>query len=1280
LCNYCSGKVFVMPTVFRLTALGVLFSTLVLFSGCFDQQPTDKAPSPDFEVSPQEGWAPLIVEFKDASHQGDSKIHAWLWNFGDGITASGPAAKHTYTRPGAYDVTLTVTSSKGNFSKTKVAAVTIKAPGTFGKADPRTGLLTADGAVLKISEPFRAKAQFSIKKGTVPAGLMIPDDVTVLSDVFTIMHNQTSDDFYALDFESKRAPEPANIALPLLSNLDAPVTDDSHLYILAFMEDGRVIPMPGHLARNLFTAAVLRIPQRARYVVVRREDAAIFESKAACPAKALAAEDKEGWGNVWRIHSSAGVGQMLVSLYNGSTADESSFLKRTWSQTAVTGAHDRLAEAVQAIYDTLKTQDLRPPILISEDLKYDLLFFDTLPSYNVALSRANQVPFYETFFGHLVLNPTLLIDLSRRNARMFHCDPPEQIEFPLSGEEEAQWYGCDFDRAFDPDSAFGEALLYTLYPGYQLPVIATAGDTALNLPVPATDSEEDLPLPVNFVDGLLDSYALYYGQSIQTWPARAFGVNERPVYSLPLFFPYSGDVAGYSPASHEFLAWLKKSGAVEDPMEVLPWTLEALKPIISIMSAHLARPLNFNEARAALALAFDEALLELDDTEEDLGLPEFYWAYIKDNLFANSDNAVLRPSDQNRSLWSLNLDKLDASGLLDFTPGGPVENLDFQPENYPVLADIAPLSSRAVVLHFSRLTTDVLLDFSGNKWREDKRGNGVGIAVYLDGYPGIDLSDAPGDYVHYSLIDKDQDGKTDIVRFSDFTADQEYLLDKVTILISNLNPQLSNSVSFSLQTHADVITPESSILHRYVYSPDPAYGYELTSIYNRPDYSAYLLNMTSGSWRASAELYETEWHHKMAIVEPRNLRENTALLLIAGGSATSEISLQELSAMAEYATVSRTAVVLLKQTPYQPLYFDDQITGLSEDGIIAYSFNKYMQSYKTGAPDSTWPALLPMTRAAVRAMDTTQTFMAGKPGISRNIDRFVVSGASKRGWTTWLTAAIDPRVCAIVPMVIDVLNMEEQIKHHRAAYSTYPPTSAQYFMQGGYSTALKDYVANSIFTRFDTTEGKSLLSIVDPFYYREVLRMPKLILNSTGDQFFLPDGSQFYFDDLEGLNYLAYLPNSDHSLNNYFGLENSTAKTLLAFHIAQVRNNNSITSDNVEVPHYTWEFGQIANKPHIISHASQKPISALQWTATVPDHRDFRLQTRGTIWASQELEVEEIEAPEEMDGSISWRCVAETVPPAQGWTGFLIQLTFEGPEAKTEFTFTTPVRIISADN
>ena len=65
---------------------------------------------------------------------------------------------------------------------------------------------------------------------------------------------------------------------------------------------------------------------------------------------------------------------------------------------------------------------------------------------------------------------------------------------------------------------------------------------------------------------------------------------------------------------------------------------------------------------------------------------------------------------------------------------------------------------------------------------------------------------------------------------------------------------------------------------------------------------------------------------------------------------------------------------------------------------------------------------LPMTKAVVRAMDTIQDF--AKNSNYGDIKKFMLAGESKRGWTTWTSAAVDPkRVFSAVPIVMDILNM-----------------------------------------------------------------------------------------------------------------------------------------------------------------------------------------------------------------------------------------------------------------
>jgi PKD repeat protein len=72
---------------------------------------TRPAPLAYFCASPLKGCPPLTVHFIDYS---SGTIDTWFWEFGDGGTSTSQYPVHTYTKPGLYDVSLTVANSGGS--------------------------------------------------------------------------------------------------------------------------------------------------------------------------------------------------------------------------------------------------------------------------------------------------------------------------------------------------------------------------------------------------------------------------------------------------------------------------------------------------------------------------------------------------------------------------------------------------------------------------------------------------------------------------------------------------------------------------------------------------------------------------------------------------------------------------------------------------------------------------------------------------------------------------------------------------------------------------------------------------------------------------------------------------------------------------------------------------------------------------------------------------------------------------------------------------------------
>jgi PhoPQ-activated pathogenicity-related protein len=444
---------------------------------------------------------------------------------------------------------------------------------------------------------------------------------------------------------------------------------------------------------------------------------------------------------------------------------------------------------------------------------------------------------------------------------------------------------------------------------------------------------------------------------------------------------------------------------------------------------------------------------------------------------------------------------------------------------------------------------------------------------------------------------------------------------------------------FSLKTSAPFLwllaiaaaQAEQTALDRYVAAPDPNYSYHLMKTVPGAGYTTYVLEMTSQSWLTTNEVNRTLWQHWLTITKPDTVSSSTGLLFIGGGSNGKDAPKDADGKMIQTALATKSVVSEVRMVPNEPLIFAGDGRKRSEDAIIAYCWDKYL---RTG--DERWPTRLPMTKSAVRAMDTVTSFCASREGGGVKVTSFVVAGGSKRGWTTWTTAAVDKRVVAIVPIVIDMLNVEASFIHHWEAYGFYAP-------------AVGDYTAMGIMDWQGTKEYRNLMKIVEPYEYRDRFTMPKFLINATGDQFFLPDSSQFYFKDLPGVKYLRYVPNADHSLKDTDALE-----TLVACY-------NAILT-KAPLPRFSWKTeadGALRVLP------VDKPAAVKLWQATNPDARDFRVETLGRVWTSTAL-------PAQSDGTY----LAKVDKPEKGWTAYMVELTYRPKGAPAPFKFTTEVKVV----
>jgi PhoPQ-activated pathogenicity-related protein len=361
-------------------------------------------------------------------------------------------------------------------------------------------------------------------------------------------------------------------------------------------------------------------------------------------------------------------------------------------------------------------------------------------------------------------------------------------------------------------------------------------------------------------------------------------------------------------------------------------------------------------------------------------------------------------------------------------------------------------------------------------------------------------------------------------------------------------------------------------LFSYVARPDDAYKWELRGTQEKPNGKIHDLHLVSQVWQGIT------WEHQLQVYEPTEIKYPKVLpLMITGGGAGADD--QGMGLMIANLIGARIAV--LYHIPNQPLF-----GGLSEDALISYTWMKYME---TG--DEDWICNFPMTKAVIRAMDCLEVVAREQWGTE--LEGFMPFGASKRGWTTYLTGIVAPERCiGIAPMVFDILNMPVQIQHQRDFW-------------GSYSPMIDDYTDKGIQHLIDTERGFRLAWMVDPYNFRDRLTMPKLVILGSNDPYWPTDAVNYYYPGLKSPRLLLIDPNSGHGLDDFMRVANSLAAffTLLA--------------DKQPIPQPTWQWDEAADGLKLTVTADPKPEETRLWVARM-DVRDFR-QAK---WAEEPLPAE----------------------------------------------------------
>jgi len=446
-------------------------------------------------------------------------------------------------------------------------------------------------------------------------------------------------------------------------------------------------------------------------------------------------------------------------------------------------------------------------------------------------------------------------------------------------------------------------------------------------------------------------------------------------------------------------------------------------------------------------------------------------------------------------------------------------------------------------------------------------------------------------------------------------------------------------------------------LDEYVQSDDGYFSWEEVASYNYPGATLYILNMTSQRYQTEEFSTQPIWWHWVGVAIPDEIKNlDTSFLVITGGNNENfnppARADYEGTRIARYASQLGIICAYVKMVPNQPMRFynDPNFQSRSEDDFIAWTWRTLLNQLESEdeEPNLTIAARMPMTKAVKRAMDAVTA--AAKWRIPEsNVQKFIVYGESKRGWTVMSIGTTDRRIVAVMPLVFSLINMDVAVDYHFRS------------MDGAWSFALGPYHHVNLTQDFINPAIQNLWHIEDMYTYKERFTMPFYAISSTGDEIFLPTDNHAWWNDFPDNKHLMMMPNAEHGMAPWSEKIYETSVSWLTDFL-----------EGRPFPKVSWTMGETEGGGWIRMVTDPPPEFVLAWTAVTIENgrKDFRLVGGTGVqrirWFSDQLEVVD-------EGDGVYYVETEDVPGF--WRGFLLEGTWVGPTG-LRYIFTTQVNII----